>query len=270
MIRLPFPCRRTTQATVILVTCGLVARPIGHAQTVNVPGGLPTHVNATYQEPGLGGWTPDTTGTAQATSGSGAVTQTTTAGTSDSDALETLYQQSWGYAAAQNAEALGVNPSALAATCVVESGCQNLYTAGNGSTITGAFQMSNGTYSQTLGEALAADPSLASSITSGTAGQQDPATQAVAAAQYLKDAATSLQHSGISNPTALDARAYYNFGPSAGAEIATADDSNLMSSYISSTAMSGNNISATTTVGQWRAAVAAKMGSAASSSILTG
>lgn len=177
--------------------------PIGRAQTVNVPGGLPTHVNATYQEPGLGGWTPDTTGTAQATSGSGAVTQTATAGTSDSDALETLYQQSWGYAAAQNAEALGVNPSALAATCVVESGCQNLYTAGNGSTITGAFQMSNGTYSQTLEEALAAAPSLASSITSGTAGQQDPATQAVAAAQYLKDAATRLQHSGISNPTAL-------------------------------------------------------------------
>ncbi|KON63082.1 hypothetical protein KOEU_34420 [Komagataeibacter europaeus] len=90
------------------------------------------------------------------------------------------------------------------------------------------------------------------------------------AAQYLKDAATSLQHSGISNPTALDARAYYNFGPSAGAEIATADDSSLMSSYISGTAMSGNNISSTTTVGQWRAAVAAKMGSAASSSILTG
>lgn len=256
--------------TIVLLTCGIMSPAVVNAQTINVPAGLPAHVNATYQELGLGEWTPDTTSTTQTMNGSGTVTASDATGVSDSDALQTMYQQSWGYEAAQNAQALGVNPSALAATCVVESGCTNLYTAGNGNTITGAFQMSNGTYNQALQEALASDPSLASSITTGIAGQQDPATQAVAAAQYLKDAASTLQSAGITTPTALDARAYYNFGPNAGTQIATADDSSLMSSYISSSAMSGNNISSTTTVGEWKAAVAAKMGSAASSSILTG
>jgi hypothetical protein len=183
--------------------------------------------------------------------------------------LDTMTSQSWGLQAEQNAQALGVNPSALAATCVVESGCQNVYTASGSNTITGAFQMSNGTYNAALNEALAADPSLASSITSGMAGQQDPATQAVAAAQYLKDAATMLQSAGVSNPTALDTRAYYNFGPQSGAQIATADDTALMSTYVSSNAMQGNNISSTETVGEWKAGVAAKMGSAASAVVLT-
>lgn len=269
MIHIPLSSCRTMK-TMALLTCGIISPVIAGAQTVNVPNGLPGHVNATYQELGLGEWTPAASGTTQTIDGSGTATGSGTTSASDSDALQTMYQQSWGYEAAQNAQTLGVNPSALAATCVVESGCQNLYTAGNGNTITGAFQMSNSTYNEALQQALASNPELASSITTGTAGQQDPATQAVAAAQYLKDAASTLQSAGVSNPTALDARAYYNFGPSAGSQVATADDNDLMSSYVSAKALSGNNISSTTTVGEWRASVAAKMGRAASTSILTG
>ncbi|GBQ96703.1 hypothetical protein AA23498_2709 [Acetobacter nitrogenifigens DSM 23921 = NBRC 105050] len=240
------------------------------AQTVNVPSGLPPTVNATWQEIGMGDWTPPTSSTTQQISGSGSVVSTTTSSGSDTDALQSMYSQSWGYAAAQNASALGVNPNALAATCVVESGCQNVNTAGGGNTITGAFQMSNGTYSEELQKALASDPSLAASITdTGISGQQDPATQAVAAAQYLKDAATSLQKAGISDPTALDTRAYYNFGPQRGAQIATANDSALMSSYVPSNQLASNGISSGETVGQWKSSVAAKMGSAASSPILS-
>lgn len=240
------------------------------AQTVNVPAGLPPTVNATYQEVGMGGWTPPTSSTTQQISGSGSVVSTTTSNGSGTDALQSMYSQSWGYAAAQNASALGVNPDALAATCVVESGCQNVYTANSNSSITGAFQMSNGTYNEALQKALASNPSLASSITNtGVSGQQDPATQAVAAAQYLKDAATSLQNAGINNPTALDTRAYYNFGPQRGAQIATANDSALMSSYVPSNQLASNGISSGETVGQWKSSIAAKMGSAASSPILS-
>ena len=43
----------------------------------------------------------------------------------------------------------------------------------------------------------------------------------------------------------------------------------LMSSYISPAAMSGNNISATETVGQWQASVSSKIGNAASQSLLS-
>ncbi|MBO1360316.1 hypothetical protein J2D73_11005 [Acetobacter sacchari] len=255
-----------------LLGCCFVIYPAA-AQTVNVPAGLPPTVNATYQEIGMGDWTPPTSSTTQQISGSGSVVSTTTSSGSGTDALQSMYSQSWGYAAAQNASALGVNPDALAATCVVESGCQNVNTAGGGNTITGAFQMSNGTYSEELQKALASNPSLASSITdTGTSGQQDPATQAVAAAQYLKDAATSLQSAGISNPTALDARGYYNFGPSNGAKIAQADDDTPMAGLLpnmSATSLANNGITAGETVGQWRASVSAKMGSSASAPILS-
>jgi hypothetical protein len=253
--------------------CGAgVGQALADPQPV-VFNGMPVQVIPTYPEVGLGNYTPPSTGTSSINGGSsttstGSGTATTTG--DGSSALDTMTSQSWGLQAQQNAQALGVNPSALAATCVVESGCQNLYTASGSNTITGAFQMSNGTYNAALNEALAADPSLASSITSGTAGQQDPATQAVAAAQYLKDAATALQNYGVSDPTALDARAYYNFGPQTGIDIDTASSSEPMSTYLSSSTMSANGISSGETVGEWKASVAAKMGSAASSSILTG
>ncbi|MGD7070800.1 hypothetical protein [Acetobacter sp. AAB5] len=242
------------------------------AQTVNVPAGLPPTVNATYQEVGMGGWTPPTSTTTRQISGSGSVVSTTTTNGSSTDALQSMYSQSWGYAAAQNASALGVTPDALAATCVVESGCRNVYTANGNSSITGAFQMSNGTYNEALQKALASNPSLASSITNtGVSGQQDPATQAVAAAQYLKDAATTLQNSGVSNPTALDARGYYNFGPHAGVQLAQADENASMASVLSNMSpdqLSKNGISPGETVGQWKSNVASKMGTAAHSPIL--
>jgi hypothetical protein len=59
----------------------------------------------------------------------------------DLDYLDTF--SSWGGAAVSNATALGVNPSALAATCVAESGCQNVRGSG---TVAGAFQMTASTY----------------------------------------------------------------------------------------------------------------------------
>ncbi|WP_408884338.1 hypothetical protein [Kozakia baliensis] len=247
---------------------GLAATPV-LAQTVNVPNGLPQTPIAVYQELDMGGWTPATVGgtTTVGTTGTPASSGgTTTSGSS----LSVMNSQSWGYAAGQNASALGVNPDALAATCVMESGCTNITTTASGSTITGAFQMSNGTYTQAMQEALASNPTLAASLgDTSLSGQTDPATQAVAAAQYLKDAATSLQSSGIGDPTALDTRAYYNFGPVHGAQIATADDNDLMASYVPSSQLSGNGITPGETVGQWKATVAAKMGSSANSPVLT-
>jgi len=121
-------------------------------------------------------------------------------------------------------------------------------------------------------EALASNPSLAASLgDTGLSGQTDPATQAVAAAQYLKDAATSLEANGVSDPTALDARGYYNFGPSYGTSLAKADDSETMAaalSGLSSSTLTANGISSGMTVGEWRASVAAKMGSSATAPIL--
>ena len=172
-------------------------------------------------------------------------------------------------AAVANAQLLGVNPSALAATCVVESGCQNV--SGYG-TVAGAFQMTASTYTAMINAAVAQNPSLASQIVPGLAGQMDPATESIAASEYLLQANQYLQGQGIANPTVLDVRSYYNFGPSAGAAIANATDGQTMASLLanlSPSQLTANGITSGETVGQWRASVAAKIGNAASQSVLT-
>lgn len=269
---MPPPLKPQFLMTGLAFSVGLGLSGSCQAQSIEVPNGLPEVPHVVYPEVGLPNFTVPA-GTVQQIGGDGKVIQNTQPVSTGSDSLQTLYSRAWGYQAADNASSIGVNPAALAATCQVESGCQNVYTAtGSGHTITGAFQMSNGTYSAEMSKALAANPGLASTITSGTAGQQDPATQAVAAAQYLKDAATSLQSAGVSNPTALDTRGYYNFGPASGKAIATASDDTPMASVLnsySSTQLQQNGISAGETVGQWRQETADKMGTGANQPVLS-
>jgi hypothetical protein len=224
--------------------------------------GVPA-VTISPTNPLAGGSDPTGTGTG---TGTGTTTSSTDPSVGSSDALDTMLSQSWGAQAVAEAESVGVNPSALAATCVVESGCTN---AGTNGTATGAFQMQPAAFQEGLQTALAANPSLASQIVQGSTGQSDPATEAIAASGYLMQANTALVNGGVSNPTVLDARAYYNFGPSAGVGIASAAPTDLMSQYISPAAMSGNNISATETVGQWQASVSSKIGNAASQTVMS-
>jgi hypothetical protein len=246
-------------AVTVMLGGGLSAKaqvPIQVTPYASEPG-VPT-VTITSSSNPLGGDGDPTTGTSTGTG--------TTSSAGSSDALDTMLGQTWGAAAVSEAEAVGVNPSALAATCVVESGCTN---AGTNGTATGAFQMQPAAFQDGLATALAADPALASQIVQGSAGQSDPATEAIAASGYLMQANSALTSNGITNPTVLDARAYYNFGPNAGVQIAQAQGTDLMSQYISPAAMSGNNISATETVSQWQASVSSKIGNAASQSLLS-
>ena len=272
-----FPVRRYRRSCLHLVACmlsggglafGLISA--SHADPAPVTfTGIPEQVIPTYAEVGLGNYTPPATGTTS-TTGSGGTSPTGGGTTTTSSDLTVMESQSWGYEAEQNASALGVNPDAVAATCVMESGCQNVTGSG---TVAGAFQMTAATYNSALAEALAADPSLADNIVSGSAGQMDPATESIAAAQYLKDVAASLQAAGVSEPTVLDVRGGYNFGTGYAAPLAEADSSQLMSTVldgVSATTLANNGITATTTVGQWRQAVSTKIGSAANENVLTG
>ena len=234
--------------------------------------GVPQQVVPQVAEVGLGDFTLST-GTTSILGGPGSGSSGGSGGTgggssTSSDALDTMMGTSWGGAAAQNAEALGVNSTALAATCLVESGCQNVQGSGS---ITGAFQMSNSTYTAAMNQALAQDPNLASNIVPGLAGQNDPATQSIAAAEYLKQGAQYLQANGVSSPTVLDVRGYYNFGPAAGAALANATDdepiSQALSGYPAST-LAANGITSGETVGQWKSSVSSKIGTAASAPVL--
>ncbi len=203
------------------------------------------------------------------TSGSGATGTGSSGDGAGSTSMTSMMSRSWGDAASQNAQTVGITPVALAATCQIEaSGCQTNPASGS-TTITGTFQMLDSTYTAMIKAAVADNPSLAANIVPGLAGKLDSATQSIAAAEYLKQGAVSLQNNGIPNPSVLDVRGYYNFGPAAGANISQAASGDLMSSQVSgltTAQLKANGIDpATTTVGQWRASVTAKIGASAAS-----
>lgn len=238
--------------------------------------GVPEQVIPRVFDVGLGSFTivPGTgvpnTPTGSGSGGAGETGGATEAGASV--ALDTMTSRSWGTAAGEAATSVGVTPSALAATCMVESGCQNV-AARSGSQIRGAFQMLDATFESGMTQAVRYNPNLAGSIQRGVDGSMDPANQAIAAAATLRTDAARLQAAGISNPTVLDVRGGYNFGSGYTVKLAQAADGDLMSGVLSSytpSQLTGNGITSTTTVGQWRATVAAKMGDAAYQPVLTG
>ena len=236
---------------------------IDGADPGNGPGG-----NTRAAENGTGA---DGSGTGDAMGGDYSSDANGGGGAGTATPLGRILGTSWGAAAIANAQAVGVNASAVAATCVLESGCQNIAARG-GTTVSGAFQMTDTTYTSDINAALGANPSLSSQITPGLAGKMDPATEAVAAAQDLKTAAVSLLSSGISDPTVLDTRGYYNFGARYGATLAQASDDQNMSALLptySASQLAANGITPTTTVGQWRQSIIAKIGNAAYQSILS-
>lgn len=238
--------------------------------------GVPEQVIPRVFDVGLGSFTiVPGTGVPNTPTGGGAGGAGETGGATEagaSVALDTMTSRSWGTAASEAATAVGVNPSALAATCMVESGCQNV-AARSGSQIRGAFQMLDSTFESGLTQAVRYNPNLAGTVQRGVDGSMDPGNQAIAAAATLRTDATRLQAAGVSNPTVLDVRGGYNFGSAYTVSLARADNSELMSGVLSgytAQELAGNGISATTTVGQWRSSVAAKMGEAAYQPVLTG
>ena len=130
--------------------------------------------------------------------------------------------------------------------------------------------MRDDTYTAMINSALARNPGLAGKIDTGLAGKLDPANQSIAAAEYLRQGAEYLQARDVRNPTVLDVRGYYNFGPGNAAAIAQASDGDLMSDQIrglSAVQLKANGIDpATTTVGRWRASVINKIGTSAANS----
>lgn len=272
----PRPHNRKLSRSVVAALCAGVALGPSVAradlQIVTQQGGPPALPVPVFQETGLPSFTmpmgtsslvPPPTGGGGRGGGGGSY-----GGTPVDDVM---LGRSWGALASQNATALGVNPTAIAATCVLESGCQNLAAVGGG-TVSGAYQMTNNTYLADIQKALAQNPSMAGTIDTSLAGKMDPANQAIAAAQDLKNAAIALQNANIPNPTVLDVRGYYNFGAAVGPQLASSSDGasmrEILAPYYSAAQMASNGISPTTTVGEWRQGVANKIGSAATQSVL--
>jgi hypothetical protein len=251
----------------------LVAQPASADPQVVLPNGLPVQVKPTYSEPGLPAFSFPTSGGSLLGGSTGSVDTgnggdgSTSAGSGSSsgsgDAYNTMMGQSWGSAAANAAGAMGVSATALAATCVMESNCQNVGASGGGSA-SGAFQMINSTYTADINAAVAYDPAISGSIVSGLAGQMDPTTEAYAASYELRTDALALQGDGITDPTVLQTRAVYQFGGNVGPDVAAANDSDNIAQItgLSAASLAANGLTTSSTVGQWRQTIINKLGSA--------
>jgi hypothetical protein len=271
---------RCTTASVVL-GIGVGAIGAAHADpSIVLPSGLPVQVKPTFQEPGLPafsfpvGSSSSVDGSSSSVDNSGGSSGGSVSSGGSGDAYNMMMAQDWGSQAEAAASAMGVSATALAATCAMESNCQNVGASSSVSNASGAFQMINSTYTADINGALAYDPDVASSIVSGLAGKMDPGTEAYAASYELRTDALMLQsEEDIPNPTVLDVRAVYQFGGSAGPGVAAASDSDNLESYINLTPaqLAANGLTATETVGQWRQTVIAKLGSATvNQTILTG
>jgi hypothetical protein len=254
---------------------GVLAAQAANADPqVVLPNGLPVQVKPTYSEPGLPAFSFPTGGgsllggsTGSTDTGNGSGDGSTSAGGGSSvgggRAYNAMMAQSWGSAAANAAGAMGVSATALAATCVMESNCQNVGASGGGSA-SGAFQMINSTYTADINGALASDPAISGGIVSGLAGQMDPTTEAYAASYELRTDALALQSDGITDPTVLQTRAVYQFGGSVGPGVAAAQDSANLAQItgLSAASLAANGLTTSSTVGQWRQTIINKLGSA--------
>jgi hypothetical protein len=157
------PGRRRWLWLVVGASGALAAQAASADPQVVLPNGLPVQVKPTYSEPGLPAFSFPTSGGSllggsSADAGNGGGDGSTSAGSGSSgrsgDAYNTMMAQSWGAAAANAAGAMGVNATALAATCVMESNCQNVGASGGGSA-SGAFQMISSTYTADVNGAVA-------------------------------------------------------------------------------------------------------------------
>ncbi len=248
----------------------VAAMAAAHADpTLVLPSGLPVQVKPTFSEPGLPafsfpGGSSSLGGSGYSSGGSGGGGSVSSGGSGD--AYNTMMAQEWGSQAEAAAAAMGVSATALAATCVMESNCQNVG-ASSGSSAAGAFQMINSTYTADIGGAVAYDPDIAGSIVSGLAGQMDPTTEAYAASYELRSDAQLLQSNGVEDPTVLAVRAVYQFGAGVGPAVAVADDSENIGELtgLGAASLAANGLSTSSTVGEWRATVTAKLGSATAS-----
>ena len=193
----------------VALVCAVQLAASGPVRADPVPetmNGVPFLPIPTFEEVGLPPFTmptgtlstvPDAPATPGVEAGAGA-----SGDGADSVAMTTMMSQSWGEAASQNAQAVGVTPVSVAATCIMESGC-NANPASNG-TISGTFQMRDDTFLSSINSALARNPNLAANIVPGLAGKLDPATQSIAAAEYQRQGAVALQAANVPNPTVLE------------------------------------------------------------------
>ncbi len=172
--------------------------------------------------------------------------------------MDKMMATPYGGLASAAATQLGVNPEAMAGLGQLESGFRNVPTANGSSSATGPWQITSGTWTDTVGKYNL--PYTASDIT-------NPAAQAQVASYIAKDYAAAVSNKTGQPATVLQTYGAWVFGPSPGGNMARADASDPLSSFVSAKALSNNNMTGWT-VGQFYSTFGNKLGSTSNQTVL--
>ena len=175
-------------------------------------------------------------------------------------AMDAMMATPYGAMASQSATQLGLNPEAMAGLGQLESGFRNVGTENGSSSATGPWQITTGTWNGTVAKYNL--PYTAGDIT-------NPAAQAQVASYIAKDYANAVSEKTGQPATVLQTYGAWVFGPSPGGNMARADTSSPLSSFVSATALSNNNMTGWT-VGQFYSTFGNKLGSAANQTVQAG
>jgi hypothetical protein len=238
--------------------CGIVVAALADPMA-QAPSGVPPEINPSVPEVGVTIMDLPGSGTAPGTGSTGASTGTTGGGTStgSGSAYEQMMATSYGAAAAQDATAANINVDALAAIGQAESNFQNVPASNGSSSATGPWQVTTGTFMQYSNQY---------GLGYTTADMTSPADNAQVASYIIASYANTVSGATNAPATVLQTYGAYVFGPSAGSNIATANDSAPLSQFVSSQSLANNNMTGWT-VGQFRSVMSSRLGSAANETV---
>lgn len=231
------------------------------APVPSMPSGAPAQVIPKYPEPGapaFGGPGSGGLGGGETVPPGDGGGWSDTGGYSGTDALEGLSASGLYDAVASASANSGVSIEALAGIGYLESNFQNVAEAGGTTSANGVWQLVDGTRNQ-----------YAAQLGLSNADFSDPAVQAQIAAAVIKDYSNTVAKSTGSPATVLQTYGAFVYGPTAGANLASAPPTDSLAKYIPATSIANNHMEGWT-VGQFYEKFGNKLGDVANASVVAG
>lgn len=179
-------------------------------------------------------------------------------GTGDrSNVLTSLQAQPYGATAIATADKLGVNSTGVAAFAAAESDFRNVQTANSSTSATGPWQITSGTWDDTVKRF---------SLPYTSADRSDPNAQAVVSSYLIRSYGGATSQALGRVATVQETYYSYVYGPAVGGKIAMAATSSPLSNFVPADNLANNGMTGWT-VGNLQDFTSRRLGPSATSSI---
>lgn len=174
-----------------------------------------------------------------------------------SNVLASLQAQPYGATAIATADKLGVNSTGVAAFAAAESDFRNVQTANGSTSATGPWQITSGTWDDTVKRF---------SLPYTSADRSDPNAQAVVSSYLIRSYGGATSQSLGRVATVQETYYSYVYGPAVGGKIALADASSPLSNFVPADNLANNGMTGWT-VGNLQDFTSRRLGPSATSPI---